>query len=142
MFDQMFYSMNLLGNGAAVLLIVIGLVNFVNVMLTGVVARKNEFAIMESIGTTKKQIVKILTLEGGIYALISTLLIMTFGNAFLFLVARAVPNMVDYAVFEYPVTLVIGLIAAIFVICLSVPAIVYKAISDETVIERLRDFDN
>ena len=142
MFDQMFYSMNLLGNGAAVLLIVIGLVNFVNVMLTGVVARKNEFAIMESIGTTKKQIVKILTLEGGIYALISTLLIMTFGNAFLFLVARAVPNMVDYAVFEYPVALVIGLIAAIFVICLSVPAIVYKAISDETVIERLRDFDN
>ena len=142
MFDQMFYSMNLLGNGAAVLLIVIGLVNFVNVMLTGVVARKNEFAIMESIGTTKKQIVEILTLEGGIYALISTLLIMTFGNAFLLLVARAVPNMVDYAVFEYPFALVIGLIAAIFVICLSVPAIVYKAISDETVIERLRDFDN
>lgn len=92
--------------------------------------------------TTKKQIVKILTLEGGIYALISTLLIMTFGNAFLLLVARAVPNMVDYAVFEYPVALVIGLIAAIFVICLSVPAIVYKAISDETVIERLRNFDN
>lgn len=36
-FDQMFYSINLLGNGAAILLIVIGLINFVNVMLTGVV---------------------------------------------------------------------------------------------------------
>lgn len=142
LFNQTFYSMNLLGNGAAVLLIVIGLVNFVNVMLTGVVARKNEFAIMESIGTTKKQIRKILTLEGGIYALISTLLIMTFGNAFLLLVADAVPHIANYAVFEYPVALVIGLIAAIFVICLSVPAIVYKAISDETVIERLRNFDN
>ena len=142
LFNQTFYSMNLLGNGAAVLLIVIGLVNFVNVMLTGVVARKNEFAIMESIGTTKKQIRKILTLEGGIYALISTLLILTFGNAFLLLVADAVPHLANYAVFEYPVALVIGLIAAIFVICLSVPAIVYKAISDETVIERLRDFDN
>lgn len=142
LFNQTFYSMNLLGNGAAVLLIVIGLVNFVNVMLTGVVARKNEFAIMESIGTTKKQIRKILTLEGGIYALISTLLIMTFGNAFLLLVADAVPHLANYAVFEYPVALVIGLIAAIFVICLSVPAIVYKAISDETVIERLRNFEN
>ena len=125
----MFYSVNLLGNGAAILLIVIGLINFVNVMLTGVVARKNEFAIMESIGTTKKQIMKILTLEGGIYALISTLLIMTFGNAFLLLVADAVPHIANYAVFEYPVALVIGLIAAIFVICLSVPAIVYKAVS-------------
>lgn len=72
-FNQMFYSVNLLGNGAAILLIVIGLINFVNVMLTGVVARKNEFAIMESIGTTKKQIMKILTLEGGIYALICSI---------------------------------------------------------------------
>ena len=72
LFEQMNYSLSLLGNGAAILLIVIGLINFVNVMLTGVVARKNEFAIMESIGTTKKQIMKILTLEGGIYALIST----------------------------------------------------------------------
>lgn len=141
-FNQMFYSLNLLGNGAAVLLIVIGLINFINVMLTGVVARKNEFAIMESIGTTKKQIIKILTLEGGIYAAISTLLIMTFGNAFLMLVAKAVPNMANYAKFEYPVVLVISLIAAIFVICLSVPAIVYKATSDETVIERLHNFNN
>ena len=142
LFEQMNYSLSLLGNGAAILLIVIGLINFVNVMLTGVVERKNEFAIMESIGTTKKQIRKILTLEGGIYALISTLLIMTFGNAFLMLVADAVPHMANYAVFKYPVALVIGLIAAIFVICLSVPAIVYKATSDETVIERLHNFDN
>lgn len=43
---------------------------------------------------------------------------------------------------RYPVALVIGLIAAIFVICLSVPAIVYKATSDETVIERLHNFDS
>ncbi len=142
LFEQMNYSLSLLGNGAAILLIVIGLINFVNVMLTGVVARKNEFAIMESIGTTKKQIMKILTLEGGIYALISTLLIMTFGNAFLMLVADAVPHMANYAVFKYPVALVIGLIAAIFVICLSVPAIVYKATFDETVIERLHNFEN
>lgn len=141
-FNQMYYSVNLLGNGAAILLIVLGLINFVNVMLTGVIARKNEFAVMESIGTTKKQIKKILTLEGGIYAIISTLLIMTFGNAFLLLVADAVPSIANYARFEYPVLLVICLIAAIFVICLSIPTIVYKATSDETVIERLHNFEN
>ena len=44
-----------------------------------------------------------------------------------------------------PVLLAIVLIvviAAIFVICLSVPAIVYKATSNETVIERLHNFEN
>lgn len=141
-FNQLFYSMNLLGNGAAVLFIVIGLINFINVMLTGVVARKNEFAIMESIGTSQKQIKKILTLEGGIYALVTTALIMTFGNAFLLLVADAVPHMIDYAKFEYPFALVICLIFVIFIICLSVPAIVYHVVSKETVIERLHDFGN
>ena len=85
--DKSTYAESILGNGAAILLIVIGLINFINVMLTGVVARKNEFAVMESIGTSKKQIKKILTLEGGIYALITTGLIMTLGNAFLLLVA-------------------------------------------------------
>lgn len=37
---------------------------------------------------------------------ISTLLIMTFGNAFLLLVADAVPHIANYAVFEYPVALI------------------------------------
>ena len=141
-YNQVTYSMNLMGNGAAVLLIVIGLINFINVMLTGVVARKNEFAVMESIGTSKKQIQKILTLEGAIYALVTTVLIMTLGNAFLLLVADAVPHMADYAKFEYPFALVICLIFAIFIICLSVPAIVYRAVSKETVIERLHDLGN
>ena len=141
-FDQMYFSIGLFGNGAAILLIVIGLLNFVNVMLTGVIARKNEFAIMESIGTTKKQIRKILTFEGGFYALISTLLIMTLGNAFLLLAADAVPGIADYAKFEYPVTLVIGLIIAIFTICLYVPSLVYGFISKETVTERLHDFES
>lgn len=141
-YNQVTYSMNLLGNGAAVLLIVVGLINFINVILTGVVARKNEFAVMESIGTSKKQIKKILTLEGGIYALVTTVLIMTLGNAFLLLVADAVPHMADYAKFEYPFALVICLIFAIFMICLSVPAIVYRAVSKETVIERLHDLGN
>ena len=116
--------------------------NFINVMLTGVIARKYELAIMESIGTTKKQIGKILTIEGGYYALITTVLIMTLGNAFLLLVAAAVPSIADYAKFEYPIALVIGLIVAIFVICLSVPSLVYRFISKETVIERLHDFEN
>lgn len=141
-FDRMFYSINLLGNGAAILLIALGLINFVNVMLTGVIARKNEFAVMESIGTTKKQIRRMLTLEGGIYALLSALLIMTLGNAFLLLVADAVPGIANYAKFAYPVSLVVCLIAAIFAICLSVPAIVYRAASHETIIERLRNFEN
>lgn len=140
-FDRMFYSMNLIGNGIAALLIMVGLVNFVNVMLTGVVARKNEFAIMESMGTTRKQIAKMLTIEGGIYAAITAALIATLGNAFLLLVAAAVPRIADYATFQYPLVLVLCLTIVIFAICLCVPAMVYKGTTRGSLVERLRRFE-
>ena len=41
-FDQMFYSVNLLGNGAAILLIVLGLLNFVKRSLNGCMILKTE----------------------------------------------------------------------------------------------------
>lgn len=140
--DASMHSLSILGNGASILLIVIGLINFVNVMLTSVIARRNELAVLESIGMTKRQIRAMLTWEGGYYALISAGLILTLGNAFLYLVDRSATSFADYAQFVYPVGLVIGLIAAFTVICLSVPAIVYHAISRETIIERLRNFEN
>lgn len=140
--NTFFSGLSVLGNGASVLLILIGLINFVNVMITGVIARKNEFAIMESVGMTKKQIKQTLTMEGGLYALITTGLILTLGNVFLLLVKQAVPGIANYAQFEYPVALVIGLIVAIFVICLIVPPIVYHFVSKETIIERLHSFEN
>ncbi len=136
------HAFTLLGNGASILLIVIGLINFINVMLTSVIARRGELAVLESVGMTRRQIRAMLTWEGGYYALISAGLILTLGNAFLYLIDRSATSFADYAQFVYPTGLVIGLIAAFTVICLSVPAIVYRILSRETVIERLRNFEN
>ncbi|MFR5555433.1 MAG: hypothetical protein ACLTKE_00020 [Coprococcus sp.] len=64
-YNQVTYSMNLMGNGAAVLLIVIGLINFINVMLTGCGCKKEWVPRSWKVSELpKKQIQKILTLEG------------------------------------------------------------------------------
>lgn len=47
---------------------VIGILNFVNATLTGIVTRKREFAIMGAIGMTKRQLTRMLMLEGLYYA--------------------------------------------------------------------------
>lgn len=47
---------------------VIGILNFVNATLTGIVTRKREFAIMEAIGMTKRQLTRMLMMEGLYYA--------------------------------------------------------------------------
>ncbi len=135
-------SLRVLGGGISILLIAIGVLNFVNVMITNVYARRQELAVMESIGMTKKQIKSMLTWEGAFYAFITAILISTLGNGLLYLLSKSVTKFADYAVFEYPVLLGALLICTIFLICLAVPPMVFHATSRESVTERLHQIDS
>lgn len=118
--------------------IFIGIINFFNVMATGIFARRRELAMIESVGMTKKQVSKMLIGEGAIYALITSLLVLTIGSGVIGILAKLTPMIADYAKVEYPVVAVAGIIAVMFVICMSVPPLVYRSISKESVTERLR----
>ncbi len=137
-FQSSMVSMNILTAGISFILILIGVINFINVMLTGVFARRRELAVMESIGMTKKQIRKMLMLEGVYYGTITALLILTVGSAIVYAVAKTAEMATDYAVFCYPWQLMLMMTGIIMLICVGVPAIVYGQISKESVTERLR----
>lgn len=66
---QRTYSMG--GIIVAVILGAIGILNPVNVIFTGVIARRREFASMRSIGMTAKQLKKLVIYEGIMYAAIA-----------------------------------------------------------------------
>lgn len=51
----------------SVVLLLAGAANFLNVMVTGILSRKNEFQIMECVGMTKRQKKIMLTMEGACY---------------------------------------------------------------------------
>lgn len=135
-------SMNVLGSGISLLLLLIGVLNFINVMITGVYARRQELAMLESIGMTKRQISGMLTWEGFYYALFTSGCILTLGNGVMYLISKAVTKIADYAVFTYPVGLVAALIAVLFAVCLIFPALVFRATAKESVTERLHRADS
>ncbi len=60
-----------LGNSMALILVLLAVLNYFNTIAAGLEGRKREFAILESIGMTTKQIRVMLTWEGGSYAGIS-----------------------------------------------------------------------
>lgn len=134
--------MNILGGGISVILILIGILNFINVMITGVNIRLKEFAVMESIGMTKKQIKKVLTLEGFYYAGLTSLFICTIGVGIIYLVSIMSKSVANYAVFIFPTAQLITLIITIFAICLITPSIVFKVSSKKSVTERIREIEN
>lgn len=115
-FNNMKVVIGILGGGIAFILILIGLINFVNVMITGINVRLSEFAVLESIGMTKKQQNKMVTIEGLYYGLISTIFLYTIGSVVMYLFTLLTKKIVSYAEFSYPIVQMLLLTLAIMII--------------------------
>lgn len=129
---------NIIGGGMSIILILIGVLNFINVMVTGINIRLKELAVMESIGMTKKQIKKMLTLEGVYYAGITTLLVSTLGIGIVFIIGEMTKKMANYDKFIFPTVPLISVSILIFIVCLITPSIAYKYSSKKSITERLK----
>lgn len=134
-------TMYILGGGIGLILAFIGILNFVNLMYTGALARKLEFAVMESIGMTSRQMKKLLLFEGTAYALISTVLISTVGTLLSYGAFSLFVQEADYAVFTFPLVPLMISILLVFAVCLSVPLIAYRQVKGASIVERLRQME-
>lgn len=73
-FSQMRNMFLLLGGALSVVVAVIGVLNFLNAVLTSILSRRREFAVLQSIGMTGRQLVKMLVNEGLWYAALTAVL--------------------------------------------------------------------
>lgn len=131
----------ILGGGIAFILAFIGILNFVNTMYTSVRVRKLEFAVMESIGMTRKQLRKMLLLEGTGYAVISTVLIATLGSLISYGAYELFSMEATYAIYTFPFLPLIIAVIVIFAVCMTVPLIADNLTNKLSVVERLRESD-
>lgn len=86
----------------SLLLLAAGFTNYCNVCMTGILERRKELKTMRSLGMTKRQMWKMLMLEGGFYALIVIGLILSVGNVVLALICRYMEGKLSYFTAEYP----------------------------------------
>ena len=132
----------LLGSVLSFIVGLVGILNFFNAVLTSIMSRKKEFAVMQSIGMTGKQLKKMLVCEGLFYAIGS--IVFSFGVILAIgpVVAPALENIFWF--FTYKFTIIsIFIVAPVFVLlgCL-IPLGVYQAVAKATVVERLREAEN
>jgi len=125
--------------GISIIIAFIGVLNFINTMLTSINSRKIEFAMLEAVGMTKLQLKKMLTFEGMYYGIISMLLVGTFGNIVAYYAFNAFKLQVDYAIYRFPgLELLISLLS-VTMLSIIMPIIVFKISSKQSVIEVLRE---
>jgi len=61
----------IIGDALAGMIMLIGLLNFANTMITSIITRKRELAVMEAVGMTRRQQVSMLRWEGTYYAILT-----------------------------------------------------------------------
>ncbi len=121
------------GIGIALILALIGVMNYVNTFIGNIQNRRIEIAVLESIGMTGKQVKKMLVLEGLLYAVGAWIITAVAGTAVTYLIYQSMNYM--GADFIVPVLPVIVSVMFSAVICISVPMAAYRAIEKKGIVE-------
>lgn len=125
------------------LLLIIGIISFmnlINTMITSVVIRKRELGILQAIGMSNRQLIKMLSKEGTVFTIGTLLCALTVGNLLGYLVfkwakANYIMEITDY---HYPIVETIVLIVVIVVGQLLINFFINKRIHKESLIDRIR----
>ena len=101
----------------SVILLCVGLVNYFNIMFTGIVGRKKELEIMRKIGMTRRQERKLLLLEGSYYVLLIAGLVVSVGSIVLKGIEVYMRKQLSYFTFHYPAGWIVGSIVILEIVC-------------------------
>ena len=128
----------IVGGVLCALLALIGVLNFINSMVTSVLTRRGEIAMLQSVGMTGKQVQKMLIFEGLGYAvlgIVSSLILAALVNV---TALQSFTAGMDY--FTYRFTLIPALLCAIplLVVTALVPWLCYRKMAKASIVERLR----
>ena len=135
-FQQMFL---LLGGALCAIVSIVGILNFFNAILTGILARKREFAMLQAVGMTGKQLKKMLMEEGLIYAGTTVLISLVLILAMEPLTGRMLESMFWFFEYHFSVTAVFVTAPVFLFLGVALPLAVYRSIAKLTIVERLRE---
>lgn len=139
---ESFQSMFLMLGGALSFIVgLVGVLNFFNAILTGILTRRREFAVLQSIGMTGKQLKTMLVCEGLFYAVGAVAFALVLILALSPVMSSAVENVFWFMSYHFTISPIL-ILAPIFVVlgCV-IPLAVYQAVAKASVVERLREVD-
>lgn len=129
----------MLGGALSFIIALVGILNFFNAILTGIITRKREFAVLQSIGMTGKQLKGMLIWEGLFYALGAVLLALILAVIVSPLINSAISSLYWFISYHFTVIPILILIPFFALLGCLVPLGVYHFMAKATVVERLRE---
>ncbi len=138
-FDNFKNMFSLLGGVLCLVIGFVGVLNFFNTVMAGIISRKNELAVMQAIGMTGKQVKEMLMTEGLIYTVGSGIIALAVSIAFIPVLNAACEEMFWFYSGHFSVMPFAYVMPVIAVLGLIIPLMAYSRLSRASIVERIRE---
>ena len=141
-FESFRAMFSLLGGVLSFIVGLVGVLNFFNAILTGIIARRREFAVLQSIGMTGSQLKKMLVCEGLLYTLGSVIFALLLTVLLSPVLSGALESMFWFFTYHFTISPILVLTPIFMLLGCLVPLGVYRTVARATIVERLRDAES
>lgn len=123
------------------LIAVIGFISLINTMITSIVTRKKELGILQALGLSDSQLVRMLSGEGLVFTAGTLLISLTLGNFFgyLFYKWAKQEHFMSISRYHYPLWESVSLALVLLIGQLLITLLISKKMKKESLIERIRN---
>ena len=135
-FRSMFLTM---GGALADIIGLVGVLNFINAVLTGILTRKRELAVLQAVGMTGKQLKTMLVFEGLYYTMLAVLLSLVLSGVLGPLTGSVCGGIFWFFTYRFTVLPVVVILPIFLALGAAVPLWTYRAVAKRTIVERLRE---
>lgn len=136
-FSSMTSGFLILGGAIAGVIALIGILNFLNSMITSVITRKRELAMLQSIGLTDSQLKKMLIVEGMSYIGLAMGVSIVIGSLISVAFVRALNRIVACFEYHFVYSPYLWMLPFFLIIAYVVPCFAYRNVQKNSLIERL-----
>lgn len=135
-FQNMFL---LLGGLLCAIIGIVGVLNFFNAIMTGILSRKREFAVLQAVGMTGRQLKAMLVYEGLFYALSSALSALVLSFVINPLAGNFLEHMFWFFSANFTILPVMAAIPIFALLGCLIPYIMYYHAAKHSIVEQLRN---
>ncbi len=135
---QSFRNMfTILGGVLCFIISLVGVLNFLNAMLTGIMARRREFAVLQSIGMTGRQLKAMLIWEGLYYTLGAVMVSLVLCMITAPLLSSVLGNMFWFFTYRFTILPVLVVAPVFALLGMFLPLVSYWFVAKHSIVERL-----
>ncbi len=138
-FDDLKSTFSITGYTLSFILGFIGIINFINTMITSVSSRKLELAMLQSLGMTGKQLKKTLVYEGMFYGVFVVGFLVTIGSLITYYIVSMLSASMIASNYSFELMPLIVISLLLWVISFITPLIIYHHVKSKSIVERLRE---